>query len=197
VGQSTGAQPRGGERLEGVRFLVRDRDSKFTGPFDEVFRSEGVKVIETPIRAPRAHSFAGRWVRTVRAECLDWTLVLGRHLEWVLRTSLPTSTGEVPTEALSSRRRTRGLIRLPGQPTAHAFERRAYWAGLSMSTISLLEVGSGVCVPFRLRGSFRGTRSEPWLWDAHCPGTCWRIRPWSSAARAWHPSVHRVCSVLS
>jgi putative transposase len=75
-----------GERLEGVRFLVRDRDSKFTGPFDEVFRSEGVRVIETPIRTPRANAFAERWVRTVRTECLDWMLVLGRrHLERVLR----------------------------------------------------------------------------------------------------------------
>ena len=75
-----------GERLQGVRFLIRDRDSKYSGPFDEVFRTEGVSIVRTPIRAPRANAFAERWVRTVRTECLDWMLVLGRrHLERVLR----------------------------------------------------------------------------------------------------------------
>jgi transposase len=76
-----------GEGLQAVRFLIRDRDSKFSGPFDEVFRTEGINVVKTPIRAPRANAFAERWVRTVRNECLDWMLVLGRrHLERVLRT---------------------------------------------------------------------------------------------------------------
>jgi transposase InsO family protein len=76
-----------GERLEGIRFMIRDRDAKYSGPFDEVFRSEGVSIVRTPIRAPRANAFAERWVRTVRTECLDWMLVLGRrHLERVLRT---------------------------------------------------------------------------------------------------------------
>jgi transposase InsO family protein len=75
------------DRAAPPRFLIRDRDSKFSGPFDEGFRTEGIRVIEMPIRAPRANAYAERWVRTVRAECLDWTLVLGhRHLERVLRT---------------------------------------------------------------------------------------------------------------
>jgi len=68
------------------RFLIHDRDSKFSHAFDEVFRSEGMRVIRTPIQAPNANAYAERWVRTVRADCLDRILILGRrHLEHVLR----------------------------------------------------------------------------------------------------------------
>ena len=72
--------------LEGVAFLIRDRDSKYTQAFDEVFISERARVIKTPVRAPRANAFAERFVRTVRHEVLDLTLVLGRgHLDRILR----------------------------------------------------------------------------------------------------------------
>jgi putative transposase len=67
------------------RFLIRDRDSKFTRTFDEVFRSEGIEAIKAPVRAPRARAHAERWVGTVRRECLDRLLIVGRrHLERVL-----------------------------------------------------------------------------------------------------------------
>ena len=74
------------DRVNKAKFLVRDRDAKYSGPFDEMFRFEGVRVIRTPIRAPMANAFAERFVRTARRECLDHVLVLGeRHLERVLR----------------------------------------------------------------------------------------------------------------
>jgi len=68
-----------------VRFLIRDRDSKFTASFDRVFASIGVEAILTPVRSPRANAFAERWVRTVREDCLDHLLVFSRrHLETIL-----------------------------------------------------------------------------------------------------------------
>ncbi len=74
------------EREVPAPFLIHDRDSKFSGSFDEVFRTEGVQVILTPIRSPKANAFAERCVKTLRSEVLDWTLILGRrHLDRVLR----------------------------------------------------------------------------------------------------------------
>jgi transposase InsO family protein len=69
-----------------VGFLIRDRDAKFCRSFDDVFASAGIRVIRTPIRAPNANAFAERWIETIRAECLDWLLILGpRHLDRILR----------------------------------------------------------------------------------------------------------------
>lgn len=86
---------------EETRFLVRDRDAKYSGPFDEVFRTEGVRIARTPIRSPRANSFAERWVRTVRWECLDHVLIFGRrHLRRILRLYVAHYNAERPHRGL-------------------------------------------------------------------------------------------------
>src|SRR4029450_2637385 len=83
------------------RFLLRDRDAKFTRAFDEVFRSEGADVLITPVQAPNANAYAERWIRTVRAECLDWLLIVGRgHLEQVLHIYVEHYNGHRPHRAL-------------------------------------------------------------------------------------------------
>ena len=74
------------DRSRSVRFLIRDRDSKFSGAFDEVFRAEGTRVIAAPIRAPNANAYAERVIGTLRSECLDRMLIFGpRQLDRVLR----------------------------------------------------------------------------------------------------------------
>src|SRR6266545_1341285 len=86
------------------RFLVRDRDSKFTGDFDEVFRSEGIRVIKAPVRAPKARAHAERWVGSVRRECLDCLLILGRrHLQHALATYVAHHNEHRPHRALEQR----------------------------------------------------------------------------------------------
>jgi putative transposase len=87
-----------------VRFLIRDRDSKFTRDFDQVFRSESIRVIKAPVRAPRARAHAGRWVESCRRECLDRLLVFGRcHLERVVRVYAQHHNEHRPHRSLGQR----------------------------------------------------------------------------------------------
>jgi putative transposase len=75
-----------GDRAAAFRFLIRDRDAKFTRAFDDVWQSTGAEIIRTPVQAPNANAYAERWVGTVRRECLDHLLIVGRqHLVRVLR----------------------------------------------------------------------------------------------------------------
>lgn len=68
--------------FKGLAFLIRDRDAKFSRSFDELFGSEGIRVIKTPIRAPNVNAFAERAIRTVKSEGTDLALFLNRrHLD--------------------------------------------------------------------------------------------------------------------
>jgi putative transposase len=74
-----------GERADRFRFLIRDRDSKFTAAFVAVFTGADIRIIRTPVRAPRADALAERFIGTLRRECLDHLLITGpRHLDIVL-----------------------------------------------------------------------------------------------------------------
>jgi putative transposase len=74
------------DRQQPLRLLIHDRDAKFAGGFDDVFQSEGIAVIRTPVQAPNANAHAERWVGSVRRECLDRLLIFSRRqLEHVLR----------------------------------------------------------------------------------------------------------------
>ena len=105
-----------GHRVDQFTFIMRDRDAKFTGSFDAVFTSEGIRIVRTPPRAPRANAYAERWLRTAGRECLDRTLIHGqRHLPATLSehvahynghrphqgpSQLPPNTGQAPAALL-------------------------------------------------------------------------------------------------
>jgi putative transposase len=104
-------------------------------PFDEVFRSEGIRILKTPVRAPKANAVAERFVRTVRAECLDWLLILNRrHLERVLRVYVDHYNRERPHVRSNSGR---------PSPTSvardHARVRSAVGTGSAASSTSTTE----------------------------------------------------------
>jgi putative transposase len=101
-----------GERAGNFRFLIRDRDSKFTSAFDEVFAGNGLRIIRTPVRAPRTNSFAERYVGTLRRECLDHLLIHGeQHLRQILAEYAQHYNEHRPHQA----RKQRPPLHKPGQ----------------------------------------------------------------------------------
>jgi transposase InsO family protein len=128
------------EREEPVRFLIRDGDRKFTSRFDAVFEAQGVRVVRTPVQAPEANGIAERFVRTVRAECVDWLLILNsQHLAHTVKVfddhynscrphrslGLIPPNGRLPskTETIGQRLDVRRRDRLGG--LLHEYERAA------------------------------------------------------------------------
>jgi putative transposase len=98
------------ERTQPVKVLIRDVDTKFTASFDTVFRSEGIRIVRTPIRAPRANALAERFVGTVRRECLDRLLIFGRrHLEAVVHEYVEHYNSHRPHRSLGQLPPPRGM----------------------------------------------------------------------------------------
>jgi putative transposase len=89
------------DRVHPARFVIRDRDAKFTSSSDDVFKAEGIRIIHIPVRAPRANAFAERFVGTIRRECINRMLIFGRrHLEGVLAEYVAHYNGHRPHRAL-------------------------------------------------------------------------------------------------
>jgi transposase InsO family protein len=93
-----------GDRADRLRFLIRDRDSKFTAAFDAVFTGADIRIIRTPVRAPRANAIAQRFIGTLRRECLDHLLITGpQHLDVVLREYIQHYNAHRPHRSLHQR----------------------------------------------------------------------------------------------
>jgi putative transposase len=119
-----------GDRAAQFTFLIRDSDSKFTGIFDAVFASESIRILRTPVRAPRANAIAERWIGTVRRELLDLMLIINRrHLTAVLAEYVAHFNDHHPHRALNQAAQLRSLPP-PASPSQLRLRRRDLLGGL-------------------------------------------------------------------
>lgn len=170
------------EGATGPRFLLRDRDSKLTRAFDDVFAADGTKILKTPVEAPNANAHAERWVRTVRQKCLDWLLIWGRrHLERVLDEYVRHYNRERPPQSLELRAPTTvGDQSHPGAVTAAAGIERRDRLGAWFMSITRPQHDIRVSEPYGTRwAQIRSTGASPgpsctWpLTAAGCRCRCW------------------------
>jgi transposase len=119
-----------GDRAAEFRFLIRDHDSKFTGVFDAVFASEGIRILRTPVRAPQANAIAERWIATARRELLNRILIINRrHLTAALTEYVAHFNDHRPHRALSQAAPLRSLPP-PASPSQLHLRRRDLLDGL-------------------------------------------------------------------
>ena len=119
-----------GDHADGLKFLIRDRDTKFTAAFDAVFTAIGVRIIKSPVRAPRANAIAERWVGSARRECLDRMLITGeRHLRLVLDEYADHYNSHRPHRTLQQNPPA-GRVHPPGDVTSVRVLRRDRLGGL-------------------------------------------------------------------
>ena len=118
------------DHAEGLKFLIRDRDTKFTAAFDAVFTAVGVRIIKTPVQAPRANAIAERWIASARRECLDLMLITGeRHLRLVLGEYTDHYNGHRPHRTLQQNPPA-GRVHPPTETTGTRVARRHRLRGL-------------------------------------------------------------------
>ena len=140
-----------GDRADRFRFLIRDRDSKFTAAFDAVFTGADIRIINTPVRAPRANAIAERFIGTLRRECLDHLLIIGtRHLTAVLREYSIITTGIVLTARCISNH-PRAALSLAPRPLSGPYGETGSAASSTSTCRSREMTGFSAPTPSRVR----------------------------------------------
>ena len=177
-----------GDRADRFRFLIRDRDSKFTAAFDAVFAGADIRIIRTPIRAPRANAIAERFIGTLRRECLDHLLITGpRHLDVVLREyRRSTTTPTARTDHCISARPRAALPHVPARPSGRYDETGS--AASSTNTCRSHDV-TGFSAPTPLRSLIHRTAGYG---SFHRNGSTVRSRRPSSSTNFTGTRAHRL-----
>jgi hypothetical protein len=191
------------DQANALKFLIRDRDTKFTASFDAVFAAGGTRIIKSPVRAPRANAICERVIGTVRRECLDRTVILGpRHLEAVLAEYVEHSTRTVPIGLSTSVRRpiSTRLRRTLARSTSPGYGEPITWAASTTSTVWLPELVGWVLDTHRLAlprcWSFATWRRRRWRARERHATPSWSISAAQNNVRGIHRVVRSIASPI-